>query len=790
MLTHSANDTFMIGTSVENNFYLRGVGGGGKFLNLGTFVQNDWYRLVNLQNGLTFENQGTISFPMNEGSITLDGTTTMFVNNGTINVTANGYIGATAAGATFTTFDGSTLQGVNFTIAAGSELGLGCYYNNNGSTLTGQVKIATLSIGSGGRLSLCNVNMALTTPATLTAAGGLYLGYAPTVNRLGLATLALGNDATWNFGGGVISEPSTTAPGNLLKLQGHSLTNIGMFVVTANQNTSLDGGAGGRLVIPVNSIFSNSAGYYGIVLTNGATVENQGTMVLAAGNIPGVAIDGTSRFFNNGGTISVLASQGAQIGAIGDGGIFTSYDTNSGAFQPLTLNISNNATFSLGASPNAQVATKRLDGRVKFTAMNVATGCTLSIGQYNNLTFAGAFTATGTLSVANNATFALDTNLTVNFGQGMVAGSTSTLDTRGNTLTLQGNSNIVCLAGSGNNSYIVASNATGYVDNQGTLYIGPAGGSSYYGLQVTHSTGGIAFVNDGTVVIRGTDMGGAATYAMLLISAGTTFSNAAGGTLVRTGSVPLTTPWQATVYGKNSGTSVFDNQGTVQVMTNLLKFYNVIIPEIAGTSLNGGTWKATGPTAVLNLPGSNLVTINTNAAVYLENGGSITTMGTALLTNNGAFFVNGMTFTNGGGPTGLVVGATGTLGGNGTLSSNVTVRAGGTLSPGNTTSAGTLTINGNVNFQTGASYKWVMDAVTNDRVVVNGTLTLPAVASVNVTNLLGGRIVLPAVLFQATTLAGATSVSGWTVTPSDLHAIRSGNTVILDFSSGAVFVFR
>ncbi len=745
VLTHNVGDTFTV--TPPNNLYLRGGFGGERFLNLGTFVNNSGFRVVHLINGVTFEERGTNTFANGYASIAIDGASKMFVNNGTINVTQSGYIGAKAAGATFTTFDGSTLQGVNISIAAGKEFGLGYYYNSSANTLTGQVKIASLSVGSGGTLSFGNVNMTVSTPATLTAVGGLNIGYIAGGGVL--STFAVGNGATWNFGGGV-----TIQQGSTLKLQGNSVTNVGSLTTVGGANVFVDGGTGGRLVLQgTNSI---NQGYRGVNGTNGATVEIQGTLsFMQDNNDSGFALDGTSKLFVNGGTISATRSGG--IGAFGDGGTFSTYDTASSTLKSLTVNISSNSTLSLGTDINNtyQPMNKRLDGRAKVAAMNIDAGSTLQIGRYNNLTFQGAFTANGILSVANLATFALDTNLTVNFGQGLQADG-GTIDTRGNVLTLQGTTNVVCSSGASTTT-LLASNATGCVDNQGTLYVGPSAGASYRGLTVKHSTGGVAFVNDGTVVLRNGDFA-SANQSALDIFAGTTFSNAAGGLLV---GKSLAYPLVANVFGENSSTSIFDNQGTVQVVTNTLTFSTITIPQLSGTSLNGGTWKATGTNSVLTLPGSNLTTINTNAAVYLENGGSINRIGTTLTTVYGRFMVNGMSFTTG--ASGLAVTNGGVLGGSGTLVGNVAVASNSTLDAGSATgTAGTFTINGNVTLAAGARVNCDYTASTNDQVVVNGTLTLPAVATVNTVG--SAKLTQPMTILSATTLSAPGGVGGWTLT--------------------------
>ena len=117
--------------------------------------------------------------------------------------------------------------------------------------------------------------------------------------------------------------------------------------------------------------------------------------------------------------------------------------------------------------------------------------------------------------------------------------------------------------------------------------------------------------------------------------------------------------------------------------------------------------------------------------------------------------------------------------------------AGGGLMPGYTNSAGTLTITGNLDFQAGSTYQWQTDGTSNDLVLVTGALTLPATASVSVTNLTGGKLLSEMILFHAGGLAGATDLSAWTVTPSLYRAHRrNNNEVYLTLARGTVFMVR
>ncbi len=127
-----------------------------------------------------------------------------------------------------------------------------------------------------------------------------------------------------------------------------------------------------------------------------------------------------------------------------------------------------------------------------------------------------------------------------------------------------------------------------------------------------------------------------------------------------------------------------------------------------------------------------------------------------------------------------------TLGGTGTISRAVSVQSGGILAPGNLNAAGTLTVS-SLTLASGAVYKWTA-AGSGDRVNVTGTLTLPATASVIVA---GSSVPVPAVLFSAGGLAGATDLSGWTVTGvGGARVAIEGTQVVLKVARGTAVLIR
>jgi hypothetical protein len=131
-----------------------------------------------------------------------------------------------------------------------------------------------------------------------------------------------------------------------------------------------------------------------------------------------------------------------------------------------------------------------------------------------------------------------------------------------------------------------------------------------------------------------------------------------------------------------------------------------------------------------------------------------------------------------------IVTSGGTLGGTGTINllAGRQVTVSGSMAPGNA-GVGTLTVNGAVTLASGAGYAWQYLNGAGDLVDVNGTLTLPATATVTVSQVSGNLPATPT-LFTADTLAGATDLSGWTVNGlTGGKAQIQGTSVILKIGS-------
>lgn len=102
------------------------------------------------------------------------------------------------------------------------------------------------------------------------------------------------------------------------------------------------------------------------------------------------------------------------------------------------------------------------------------------------------------------------------------------------------------------------------------------------------------------------------------------------------------------------------------------------------------------------------------------------------------------------------------LGGSGTIKRNITIQSNGCLTPGNL-EVGTLSVDGDLILEENMVYEWEHNRVAGDSVTVTGTLTLPSVATVDV-SCLGGPLFTRQTLIEAANIAGALDLSGWTAT--------------------------
>ena len=186
--------------------------------------------------------------------------------------------------------------------------------------------------------------------------------------------------------------------------------------------------------------------------------------------------------------------------------------------------------------------------------------------------------------------------------------------------------------------------------------------------------------------------------------------------------------------------------------------------------------------------------VKEGAGTFLIRGPYDASYGT--IVSNGLLVLNGAT-TAVQNNYGYTVCAGGSLGGTGTVNlaasgSTCTVQQAGALAPGATsgTSVGILTFNGPVSLAENSIYQWDCQDGTGDLIVVNGTLTLPSVATVRV-NRVSGALPADSVILTAGTLAGDGALENWGVQGFPRARVRiRGTDVILYWPPGSVFLIQ
>ena len=171
--------------------------------------------------------------------------------------------------------------------------------------------------------------------------------------------------------------------------------------------------------------------------------------------------------------------------------------------------------------------------------------------------------------------------------------------------------------------------------------------------------------------------------------------------------------------------------------------------------------------------------VKEGAGTFLIRGPYDASYGT--IVSNGLLVLNGAT-TAVQNNYGYTVCAGGSLGGTGNVA----------LAPGATsgTSVGILTFNGPVSLAENSIYQWDCQDGTGDLIVVNGTLTLPSVATVRV-NRVSGALPADSVILTAGTLAGDGALENWGVQGFPRARVRiRGTDVILYWPPGSVFLIQ
>ena len=645
-------------------------------------------------------------------------------------------------------------------------------------------------------------------------------------NGTSVSTLKLANDGTGNNGTVIFGSPNNPSGYSLLVKVPHTYTetiavdhlsaNTGntmqlnnltfngnwqqtLAVTGANGyrlafagNTSIDGnGSSADLIAPMsadvtlNTVSWTSGGNFTLDgTTTGSVVAGtiSGTGRVTKQNTSTWTLSGTNTYTGsttiNGGTLAVTSTNG-----LGDS--TTAVTLGNGATLKLANDGSGNNGFILYSSPNnnpngynLSVAVTHLQtATVAVDHVSANTGNTI---QLNNLTFSANVDQTlavngahgyrlsaigntyisgsssanrvspisaditlNTVSGVSSYNFALGGTTTGSVVAGTISGSGTVTKQNASTWTL-----------SGSNTFTGAANVQGGALRLSHAYALPGGIGASGGAAPLAFSGGVVELGTGDF-LRG--IGGGVNQVSWTTSGGG-FAAVGGNRIVNIGgaSAQINTSDGSTGAGYLNGTLML-NSATAD---SLVDFQNPI-GQYGSPTLT--VQVADNPNSATDLAkisgvisGGGLAVTKTGAGTLILS--ATNTYGGWTTVNSGTLLVNGA---NTGG-NGVTV-AGGVLGGTGAIAGTVTVNSQATITANDTNSIGTLSIT-NLTMAENSTYVWNYDATSNDVINVTGTLTLPTVATVNVSRVTGSTASLPGkgVLFSASTISG--SVSNWVVT--------------------------
>ncbi|MEI6644499.1 MAG: Ig-like domain repeat protein [bacterium] len=617
--------------------------------------------------------------------------------------------------------------------------------NAGTSTLTLNTPITlatnlTINAVSGGAITITSniTDGALGYGITSSGAGTLTLSGANTLSA-GLTSTGAGTtwlrDNTMNLGTVMLNK--NNGAGNVLNLTNVTLTSgpvtIGALwnngdIVNLYSNTQWNAAS---LDMPANS---NAK----LTINGGATLNVTNGFSLRAGGI----------ILNDGSTVSVCNS-----------GISKPYwDSASLCLNGGSLVISNCPT---AINPTGNPFTVTIsNGTVMVINCPVAFGGGGggAVSQYG-----------GTVIIHGNAAF--DTSSTYNMPTYAISGGSLIL-TNGayipalHTFTASGNAVVsVGTSGNQNNFGGTWSPVVTITDNAQVTFASP--------LRITYVYGS-SF--SATLNLSG----GVLTVPAFTTSTGTGTGtvNFNGGTL-RFSANNTVANYSYTVFNVLAGGAVIDSSA-VAVTNN-----QALLNGTAGATDGGLTKLGTGS---LTLGANNTYkgsTTISNGTLRLLATGSISNSAVINVTRGTVFdvsaYTSGYTLTN-----------NQILAGNGGVTGAVVVASGAGVSGGGTNDVGTLTCANNLTLNAGAKVYWNYSGTTQDLINVTGTLNLPTMATVNVSQVTSGTLPNPAVLFTFATGAGVAAANGtlgsWVINgaPPSTRIRVLNNQVIMDKPLGTL----
>ena len=598
------------GVLTNNATVVTGVGGPTYSTQIITGVPNQVNLLVLNANALglvqNWDGPHADNTTIEGGNGTWDGFQNNWTNNaGTVNAAwQNGIANFGGATGTVTLVSPIFAQGLVFSTTG---------YNINGTgintlNLVGPTPAPTITV-SGGLVATINAQILGSLGLTSNGAGTLVLTNA-------------GNSYTGGTtvtGGGAVS---VSSDGNLGALAGAVTLNTGTLQTTATFASSrgITVTGTGTLDVTNANVFTAN----GVVGGTGALTKiDTGTLVLAnAGN----TYNGPTNIVNGTVQVSANGDLGAVTGGITFGGV-----AGNNAILQTTAGI---------AFGNRAVTLNTAGGTVDTNGFNSSLGGVISGAAGNPLTKIGA----GTLTVTGASTYIGQTNVnggTLQVGDGVVVGTQIGNSTAAVVLS-NGATLAINLANSGTFGNPVTDNAGSTVVGNNTI------GNTQTLTGIISGPGAVTQSGAGTTVLTAANSYNGAT----LVTAGTLqIGNgiAAGASIANSVSTTVNLGAALAINlanGETFANSVTDNGAVNGVNTG------ANVQTLAGVISGSGTLNQTG-TGTTILTGANsylgLTTISLGGTLQIGSGGTLGTLGSGNVTDNGALIFkrsNAMTVAN------------------------------------------------------------------------------------------------------------------------------------------------
>ncbi|WP_156255167.1 autotransporter-associated beta strand repeat-containing protein [Sandarakinorhabdus oryzae] len=701
--------------------------GSNTALGTGTLTMADATTLAAGADGLTVGNAvvtngvGTIDTAANvftlSGVISGAGSLAKIGSGNLILTGANSYAGGTALDAGTITVGSSTALGTGtLTMADATTLAAGA----NNLVLANAVTM----LGSG---NVDTVAFTLTLNGVIDGAGPL--------NKAGSGTLVLGGANSYANGTNLDEGTITVTNDSALGTGG---------LVMADGTTLLAGAAGLALANPITINGTSTIGSQAFIFTLDGVIDGSGTLaktgtgtlVLNGVNsyAGGTTLSaGTIRVGNNSalstGALAMAAGTTLQAGAAGlsltNAIGLNGLGTVDVAGQTLTLGgvISGTGPLSVIDSAAVPAAALVLTGINTYTGGTVITGTTVEVSQDANLgNAAGGITmAAGTLRTT--ASFTTARNVVLGTGGGSIDTGANTLTSTGiisgTSLTKLGGGTLVL---NGANSYAGGTTLTAGTIQVGTnTALGTGALAMAGGTTLVAGANNLALANAISTAGIGTIDIGANNFTLNgAISGAGSITKLGGGNLVLNG---------ASSY--SGGTT--QTAGTITVGSSTALGTGALTMA-DGTTLSAGTSGLSLANAI-SLQGAS--TFNSGAAPsvfslagVISGPGSVTKIGTGVLTLSGASTYAGATLVSAGTlnmlgsvASAVTVNSGATISGTGTVAS-LNVQAGGNVAPGaaGTSNVGTLTVSGAATLNGTLTVN--IAGASSDRVTAGGALTL------------------------------------------------------------------